>query len=86
MSWHYQCGNCHRTFTHLKQGYMCPHCGAGYKRVYDKTNEKWGDWLEPEKPVPLGAKVFGCLVGAVVLAAIGVSLLSMFAWVGRGFR
>ena len=65
---HYLCARCHHEFTAEAGGELaCPNCGAEAG-------------LEPVHGVPIAMKVFGMVLAAVVVFAIGGGLLSR--WMG----
>ena len=64
---HYLCARCHHEFTASTEGELaCPNCKAEAG-------------LEQEHGVPVAMKLFGMILAAVAVSAIGGGLLSRLA-------
>ena len=63
----YRCSRCHHAFSHEGDGHLvCPNCKAEAG-------------LEAEHGVPPAMRMFGLLLGAVIVVALGGGLLTRLA-------
>ncbi len=62
----YRCSACHTAFDAASEPHECPHCHAEAG-------------LEPQHAVPMPMKLFGILLGAVIVTSLVGALYGRFA-------